>query len=483
MQGTVPTDRVSLLNDAEPAAQRSFVLYWMVASRRVTYNFGLQRAVDWAVELGKPLVVLETLCSGRRWAADRHHAFVMQGMAANARALSTAAVSYYPFVEHEPGSVPDLVGELANNASVVVTDQFPCSFVPQLVTETARRCHGRVEQVDGNGLLPLRAADQAYPTAYAFRRHLQRTLPAHLAVFPRPAPLSGVDLPRLSTLPEEVIARWPAVDLTAERGDLSTLPIDHAVPPCAARGGTREARVLWDRFDLRRYADARNVPDQDASSGLSPHLHHGHISVHELMADLFEREGWSPDRLGWRAQGKKQGWWGLSEAAEGFVDQLVTWRELGYGFCFHRDDHDRYDSLPEWARTTLEIHASDARESVYSLEQFERAQTHDPLWNAAQRQLLGEGRIHNYLRMLWGKKILEWTPHPREALEVMVELNNKYALDGQDPNSYSGIFWVLGRHDRPWGPQRAIFGKVRYMTSANTARKVSVRAYLDRYSA
>ena len=171
----------------------------------------------------------------------------------------------------------------------------------------------------------------------------------------------------------------------------------------------------------------------------------------------------------------------MSPAAESFLDELVTWRELGYNGSFRREDNEEYGALPDWALETLADHEGDEREHVYSLEQFERAETHDELWNAAQRELLLDGRIHNYLRMVWGKKILEWSATPQDALEVMIELNNKYALDGRDPNSYSGIFWVLGRYDRAWGPEREIFGKVRYMSSENTARKMSVKGYLERY--
>jgi deoxyribodipyrimidine photo-lyase len=168
----------------------------------------------------------------------------------------------------------------------------------------------------------------------------------------------------------------------------------------------------------------------------------------------------------------------MRPSAEAFLDQIVTWRELGFNLCWQRTDYDRYASLPEWARRTLAAHAADTREHVYGLEPFEAAATHDPLWNAAQRQLVREGRIHTYLRMLWGKKILQWTPSPEAALAVMVELNNKYAVDGRDPNSYAGIFWVLGRYDRAWGPERPVFGTVRYMSSVNTARKVRVKDYL-----
>jgi len=182
------------------------------------------------------------------------------------------------------------------------------------------------------------------------------------------------------------------------------------------------------------------------------------------------------------ANGRRAGWWGASADAEAFLDQLVTWRELGFNVCHHNPGHDRWESLPAWARRTLEAHAADPREHRYSLAELEAAATHDPLWNAAQRQLVREGVIHNYLRMLWGKKILEWTDDPRRALEVMTELNDRFALDGRDPNSETGVFWVLGRHDRPWAPERPIFGTVRYMSSANTARKLPVRRYLERYA-
>ena len=159
----------------------------------------------------------------------------------------------------------------------------------------------------------------------------------------------------------------------------------------------------------------------------------------------------------------------------------MTWRELGYGFCFHRPDYADFESLPDWARKTLADHEDDERPAVYDLRAFETASTHDEIWNAAQRELVARGRIHNYLRMLWGKKILHWSRSPREALAVMIELNNKYAIDGRDPNSYSGIFWVLGRFDRAWGPERPVFGKVRYMTSESTRRKLRLKGYLERW--
>jgi deoxyribodipyrimidine photo-lyase len=243
----------------------------------------------------------------------------------------------------------------------------------------------------------------------------------------------------------------------------------------------RRLRVFLDE-GLPRYAEERNHPDAGATSGLSPHLHFGTLSSHQIFLEVVAREGWSPARLSEQADGSRQGWWGMRQGAEAFLDQLVTWREVGFNMASRRRDHTRYESLPTWARSTLEEHRSDPRPHLYGLTEFQEAGTHDALWNAVQRQLLREGVIHNYLRMLWGKMILLWTRDPREALSTMVELNDRFALDGRDPNSYSGIFWVLGRYDRGW-PERQVFGKVRSMSSDATRRKVRVTRYLEEFGA
>ncbi|MCG8467546.1 MAG: deoxyribodipyrimidine photolyase, partial [Gemmatimonadetes bacterium] len=257
------------------------------------------------------------------------------------------------------------------------------------------------------------------------------------------------------------------------------------VPPVTYRGGSRAAGLRLAEFfsgSIDAYATERNRLERDLGSGLSPYLHFGHISAHQIFSALAARESWTPARLGADTRGKRSGWWGMSESAEAFLDQLVTWRELGFNRCHHREDHASYEALPEWARRTLAEHEGDPREHVYGLDVLEAARTHDPLWNAAQIQLRREGRIHNYLRMLWGKKILEWTPDPRTALDIMIHLNDRWAVDGRDPNSYTGMLWVLGLHDRAWGPERPIFGKIRYMSSANTARKMRVKGYIEEYA-
>jgi deoxyribodipyrimidine photo-lyase len=478
-------NRTTVLVDQPPSSAGAFVLYWMIAQRRVTWNFALDRAVHWARELDKPLLVFEPLFANYPWASDRLHQFVLDGMADTGARLAAAGVSYFPYIEPSPGAGRGLLARLASAAAVVVTDDYPAFLVPRIVPTAATRLRVRFEQVDGNGLLPLRMATATFASAYAFRRFLQRTLPSHIGERPSATPLAEIPR-RPADVPPDVLGRWAPAEaslLTKSRA-LRGLPIDHTVSVTDRRGGQTAADAALDAFladGLPSYAQRRNDIAADVTSGLSPYLHFGHLSAHAVVHAVLEREGWLGD-VTRRPNGARDGWWGVSAPAEAFLDQIVTWRELGFNMCVTRPhDYDQYASLPAWARATLAAHAEDTREHLYTLAQFEAAETHDPLWNAAQRQLLHEGRIHTYVRMLWGKKILEWTASPEEALAVMIELNNKYALDGRDPNSYSGIFWILGRYDRPWGPERPVLGTVRYMSSANTARKMRVHAYLQRY--
>ncbi len=482
----VPKIRIREANAAPVREDRAWVVYWMIAARRARFNFGLQRAAGWARRLGKPLLVFEPLRSGYRWASDRLHAFVIDGMADNAAAFAGGRVAYLPYLEPEPGAGSGLLEALAEDAAVVVTDDYPTFFLPQMVAAAAARLTVRLEAVDGNGLLPMAAAGHEFSTAYAFRRFLQKNLLDHLEHIPLEDPLAE-ELPSAPEIPPHVTATWPPVPQDLLGGGtvaLDSFPIDHGVAPTGLKGGSGAAAEVLRRFlddRLASYNEERNRPEVEASSGLSPYLHFGHISSHEIFLEIMRRERWSAEDVIAPANGRRAGWWGAGDDAEAFLDQVVTWRELGFNVCSQRADHDRWESLPEWAQRTLTEHVLDEREFTYSLDEFTAAATHDPLWNAAQTQLVREGTIHNYLRMLWGKKILEWTAEPREALEVMIELNNRFAFDGRDPNSYTGIFWVLGRHDRPWGPERPVFGKIRYMSSANTARKFPVRAYLEKY--
>lgn len=486
----VPAVRRIALNEQPVAANGEYVLYWMTANRRLHSNFSLDRAIEWSKKLNRPLLILEALRCDYQWASRRLHAFVIQGMHDNRLEAARTGHAYAAYVEPAPGHGSGLISSLAEKAATIITDDFPCFFLPKMIRAVARRVPVLMEAVDSNGLLPMRAADQVFPTAYAFRRYLQKTLAPHLTHFPAATPLTDVSIPRFQQFPSALFARHPlAADelLNCTSASLDALPIDQSVKEAVMHGGSVAAESCLLQFldrRLSRYAEERNQPDEDAASGLSPYLHFGHISAHQIFSSLASREQWSAAKLGdvRQTRGSRGGWWGMSETAESFLDELVTWRELGYNMCWQRPNYDQYESLPDWAQQTLEEHASDPRQYNYSLEQLQSGRTHDRLWNAAQNQLVTEGRMHNYLRMLWGKKILKWSATPRRAMDVMIELNNRFALDGRNPNSYSGIFWVLGRYDRAWGPERPIFGKIRYMTSENTARKLTLTKYLSRYA-
>jgi deoxyribodipyrimidine photo-lyase len=480
-----PDLRIKLLNKAPIRTRGAYVLYWMTAARRTSYNFGLEHAACRARKLGKGLVVLEALRCDYPHASPRLHSFIVQGMADNAEALSRRPVLYHPYLEPEPGAGKGLLAAWAAKACVVVCDWYPCFFIPRMLVAAARKISVRLEAVDSCGLVPLDAPAKVFARAYDFRRWMQKSLLGFLEEMPAGDPLAE-KLPHPPTMPSKIIKNWPMASnrelLSGEAINTIKLPV--GPEPVSLRGGPLAANKTLRRFlsnALRDYAVKRNQPDEGVTSGLSPHLHFGHISVHQVFQELAEAEGWAPHFLSPESKGRREGWWGMSASAEAFLDQLVTWRELGYNFCHYRADYDRFESLPEWSLATLRAHAGDKRIYLYSLDKLEAAATHDEIWNAAQRQLLRTGVIDGYLRMLWGKKIVEWSPKPQTALARMLNLNNRYALDGRDPNSYSGIFWCLGRYDRPFGPERPIFGKVRFMGSQSTRRKLRLVDYLERF--
>lgn len=482
----IPDARLHLANEHAIRSDGEYVLYWMIAFRRTRSNFALQHAAAQAEALKKPLLIFEPLRIGYRWASDRLHRFVIEGMRANRDALSNRNVTYFPYVEPEGDADKGLLEALAQRACTVVTDQYPAFFLPRMVEAVRKRIPCRLELVDSNGLIPLRWAERTFTVAHSYRRWMQKQILDALLEMPLDDPLARRKLPRLSEIPSEVTQRWPAANLEQllEPDGLHELAIDHQVSPGAIVGGSDQAQQRLDQFlskSLGKYDEDRNHPDFHATTNLSPHLHFGHISAHEIVSKLLEREQWTPD-LASAANGKNRGFWNTSASAEAFLDQLLTWREIGFNMAYrHPTTYDRFESLPDWALRTLDEHAADERPEVYDLEQFEAAETHDELWNAAQREIVQTGVMHNYMRMLWGKKILHWTETPQQALKIMIELNNKYGLDGRDPNSYSGIFWVLGRYDRAWGPKRPVFGSVRYMTSDSTRRKLKLKQYLKRF--
>lgn len=468
-----------MLRDEAPRRDGTCVLYWMIGARRTRWNFALEWAIQRARELDRPLWVLEPLRLDHPHAALRFHAFVRDGMAIQARRFSEVGIGYYPYLEEAPGAGKGLLRALASMASLVITDDSPVFFLPRAIEAAARQVPVRMEAVDGNGLLPMAITDRVFPTAFTFRRYVQQVLPSLLDDVPVADPLDGLRLPTPIHWPAAVVRRWPP--WTFDR-DLQDLPLPREVAPVASfPGGESAARERLHRFvsgSLRNYAETRKHPDDDSTSGLSPYLHFGHISPHEVFRAVAG--DWRGPPAGARARGRREGWWGLDPDREAFLDQLVVWREIGLHF-WRRPGAGTFEGIPRWAQDTLKAHAGDPREARYSVDELAQARTHDPVWNAAQRQLVQEGRIHNAMRMLWGKRVLEWTPHPEQAFEVLTWLNDHFALDGRDPNTSVSISWVFGAFDRPFGPERPVFGTVRCMTTRSALRRLRLRRWLAAY--
>ena len=483
----VPLSRVTVLKDETPnIKQSSYVLYWMITFNRVQYNYALQRAVEWANKLSQPLVILDSLILDYPMSSLRFHKFSLDGMKEIFESTKGSKVFYYPFVEKNAREFDGLLSELSKKASVVVTDDYPTYFVPQMTAKASGELHCRYELVDSNGLVPIRLSEKEYIRAHDFRRYLHKNLEDFLVETPLENPISTLNQKFDKSSIKDVLAKWSLFDFENTNIDLflDELNIDKSITISSIRGGYSNAQKKLENFmnvGFRDYAQYRSDPSKNAASGLSPYFHFGQISTHEVFDKISKLDSWRPATIEPKMVGRREGWWGGSINFESFMDELITWRELGYHTCVRRANYNQYTSLPEWAIRTLEEHSNDEREYLYSLDEFEFSRTHDEIWNAAQNQLRDEGIIQNYLRMLWGKKILEWSPNPQTALSYMITLNDRYSLDGRDPNSYSGVFWILGRYDRAWGPERKIYGKIRYMTSDSAARKFNLTPYLEKW--
>lgn len=474
--------RLRRLNKARINGSGDYVLYWMQAYRRLDRNHALDYACRCALELDRPLVVFEGLRLDYPWASRRLHRFVVEGMQANAAAAEKLGINYWPFVETPRQSGRGLLARLAARAALVVSDDFPCFVAPRQGAALARVADVAVFAVDSNSMVPLSLLGPPVSAAAQLRRRIHKAFaeawPHRAARRPRLAGAAGrrVDAPFEASLPRDLEAF------------LAGLPLDPSVPPVAATpGGSAAGRARLRGFLKKRlsgYAEKRSQPAPPKwghASGLSPYLHFGHLSIEEVVEGALQAAGeWDPAELRVHARGKREGFFCEDPDVNAFLDEAITWRDVGYHWSAsrHADTESLERSLPAWALGSLLAHARDPRPYLYAPEQWETAATHDPLWNAAQRELLATGTIHGYMRMLWGKKVIEWSASPSEAYRTLVHLNNKYALDGRDPNSYSGILWCFGLFDRPWAPERPVLGRVRYMSSDNTARKFDLKPYL-----
>lgn len=452
MLNAVP-DRIQPLNDKDQDSSGRYVLYWMQQSQRAEHNRALEWALSRANDRGLPLLVVFGLTDDYPEANLRHYTFMLEGLQETEERLADRGIQM--IVRY--GNPDDVALSYADDAALVVTDRGYLRHQRAWRSRVAEEAPCRVVQIEGDVVVPVETVtDKAEYAARTIRpkihEHLERclTLPDRSAVETSSLDLKGAD----------------GLSLKRVGAITADMDLDRSVPPVTNlyRGGTWEAERILNSFLVRHlegYDEKRNQIQSGVVSHMSKYLHFGQVSPVWVAKAVQSAPGPPSD-------------------IESYIEQLVVRRELAMNHVYFRPDtYDSYECLPDWARKTLSDHATDEREHVYSRRQLEQSETHDPYWNAAMREMRETGYMHNYMRMYWGKKILEWSPSPREAYVRTLHLNNKYFLDGRDPNSYANVGWIFGLHDRGW-QERPVYGTVRYMSQAGLKRKADPDAYVKK---
>lgn len=455
-------DRIHLYRSGVCASEGQSVLYWMQNAQRGRDNPALDAALALGNELQLPVLVLFVLTVYPD-ANLRHYTFLLQGLEETARDLSRRGT---PLILR-PGSPPDQVLQAVRTlrAAALITDESATRLPRQWRAEVSAQLTLPFAGVDADVLVPTRHFPKEEWAARTLRPKIHRLLPVYLQ------PLSDQQ------------ARYPLSQPPCDPGlaseplrALEQLRIERRIAPSPLfRGGQSEGEKRLRRFLEERlvsYPVQRNHPeDATGTSELSAYLHFGQISI---------------QRIAWEVETRAREHHGGQQEAAGmaaFLEEIIVRRELAINFALRNPLYDRLEGCPEWGRKTLQKHLQDPREWDYTREQFEQASTHDELWNACQREMVTTGRMHNYMRMYWAKKILEWSAEPEQAFAHAIYLNDTYELDGRDANGYTGIAWAIGgKHDRPWGPERPIFGLIRLMSENGMRRKFDTRAYIERWS-
>ncbi|MEW5979173.1 MAG: deoxyribodipyrimidine photo-lyase [Acidobacteriota bacterium] len=451
--------RVKCLKDVAVPKGSQYVLYWMQMSKRSEYNHALRFAAEQANSLKLPLVVYEGLKYYYPYACDRIHRFILENSVELQRRFKEKGICYLFRLERNRRERAPTVLQLCSNAALLVSDDFPAFIVPRHNQRVRARIGIPFFVVDSSGIVPLATFNKQEYAARTIRPKIRALLPKLLTSFDE-VPVERDSVGFKLDFQNTPLSSQKIEELTA------ACDINHGIKSSPTfRGGCCDARDKLRIFienKLDRYASDRNLPSVDGTSNLSPYLHFGMISALEVA-------------LAVKSSGKR------AESVEAYLEELIVRRELSFNFTKFNPDYESISGLPNWVQKNLARHERDRRVRTYTLEQFEAALTHDPIWNACQHELLRNGKIHGYMRMYWGKKIIEWSRTYAEALETMIYLNNQYALDGRDPNSWTGILWCFGLHDRPWR-ERPVFGTIRYMSGERLRRKVDVDGYVRRNS-
>jgi deoxyribodipyrimidine photo-lyase len=451
---SVDASRIQVLNHKK-MVPGDYVLYWMQQSQRAEENHALEYAIELANHLDLPLLVVFGLTGAYPEANLRHYRFMLEGLRETVTTLAERRIKTIV----RTGEPPAVALSLGKNAAVIVCDRGYLRHQRRWRQKVAVKAACRVVQVESDVIVPLEVVShKAEYAARTIRPKILRKLGVYLT------PFQETDLQRDSTTLDV-----EGIDLDPVDSLLERMELDRSVGPVNRffAGGTRQAKKRFDQFvdqRLKEYSNHSNQPQTDDISHMSPYLHFGQVS--SLYLALTVKAAGEKSRV-------------KADEVAAFLEQLIVRRELAINFVYFTPDYDKYTCIPGWARQSLAEHAADPRPHRYSPRQLEGAKTHDEYWNAAMREMKNTGFMHNYMRMYWGKKILEWSPTPERAFKTTLALNNKYFLDGRDPNSYTGVAWIYGVHDRAW-QERPIFGKVRYMAATGLERKCDIAAYVKK---
>jgi len=441
----IQKERIKVLNRKE-IKKGKYVLYWMQASQRAEYNHALEFAILKANELREPLIVFFGITDQFPEANERHYSFMLEGLNEVKHSLEKRGIQMV--ILHKSPEIGVL--QLAKKASLAVVDRGYLGIQRAWRDDASKKMDCPLIQVETDVVVPVEETSikEEYAAA-TIRSKITRKLDAFLVPLKEHEPIT-----------DSFSLDFDSFDIEDVEKAISKLRIDRSVKKVDSfHGGTKEAKSHLEIFlesKLDRFPELRNDPTLDYLSHMSPYLHFGQISPLSIALKV-----------------SKTG----SLGAEAFLEELIIRRELSMNFVFYNEKYDSLESIPDWAKKTLRTHQKDRRPYLYSPKELENAGTHDPYWNAAQKEMVIRGKMHGYMRMYWGKKILEWSKTLEEAFKIALYLNNKYELDGRDPNGFTGVAWCFGKHDRPWG-ERAIFGNVRYMNDKGLKRKFDADKYV-----
>jgi len=446
----IQKERIKLLNDKKLRSGK-YVLYWMQAAQRAEHNHSLEYAIRTANKLKQPVLVFFGITENWPEANLRHYQFMLEGLQEVRKALEAKGIRMVIRRESPDSGAT----KIAKDAAMVVVDAGQLRIQKKWRASAAARISCPLYEVETNLIVPVEEASKKENfSAGTFRPRITKKLDYYLVPLKHSKPkLDSLDM------------KFHTFDIDDIDKALSKLDIDKSVAKVAGfHGGTKQAKHRLNSFlknKLDRFADLRNDPTVNYVSNMSPYLHFGQISPLYIALKVAKTSSVGKDT---------------------YLEELIVRRELSHNFIFYNNSYDKFASLEPWAKRTLNFHSRDKREYIYKFEQFEEAQTHDPYWNAAQKEMVLTGKMHGYMRMYWGKKILEWSRNPQAGFKIALQLNNKYELDGRGPNAFAGVAWCFGKHDRAWG-ERSVFGKIRYMNAAGLKRKFDADAYVRKIKA